>query len=400
MGKNLDSDSAQTMLKSHAAFSAMLDLGDMSKTNDMMDTDVHVVEEREDPLPEVIDFTPESALVAGDFWKQVKVVISCASPLPTKVGNWERYLVVAKVKRRNKLSTELAVKNILLIPATPLSPYTFRCYIPLIGMPPGPRFLSIIETILPESSLESAVSDLLRYAWAQSFQNVSKTDGKPLFFPSVNNTNSSVRILSQISNGFFEIVDPHRMGDSDSGESESKSDTSVDKQSTDKQSSSSLSHQRKVFGPAPNPAMAFVAAALADYPNPGVENTVPYKYLVPTSESDMSNSRKRASVDNHEVNQNADLAGAASDWANAPSGDKAGESKLQSLDRRYKVRLVERLSNVIGETDNEATVQHDAKVKAANPGMGDVFLAGKSRKIYNNPAMHSKGSSITRINEM
>ena len=402
--RNLDSDSAQTMLKSHAAFSAMLDLNDISTNKDEMDTDVHVVEDknqvREDPLPDLIDFTPESALVSGDFWKHVKVVISCAYPLPIKVGNWERYLVAARVKRRNNLSAELAVKKILLIPVTPLNPYTYRCNIPLIGIPPGPRFFTIIESILPESKLESAVSDLLRYAWAQSFQNVSETDGKPLFFPSVNNTDSSVRILSQISNCFFEIIDPYRMDGSDSGESESKSDTSVDKQSAERQSSdASQSHQRKVFGPAPNPAMAFVAAALTDYPNPGLTNAVPYRQLVPTSETQLSNSRKRASVDNHEVDQNADLAGAASDWANAPSGDKDGESKLQSLDRRCKVRLVERLTNVIGETDNESTVQHDAKVKAANPDMGNFLLAGKSRKVHNNPSMHSRGASVTRINE-
>jgi len=389
--KNLDNDSAQTMLKSHAAFSAMLDLGDVSDKKDDIDestSNFAQVEEMAldetptmDPLPVIMDFTPESAFIVDDIFKPGKVVISSSSQLPEQDKGWERFLVLVKMKRRTKFSAELYIKEVRLVPTIQLNPYTCNCYIPLSDMEPGPRFLTHIETILPESKRESAVSDLLRYAWTQSFQNSMVNENKPLFLSSVNNTHSSIRILTQISDGFFQIIDPVLpMADQDKSDSTGSESGPVTFTTS---SSDGGSHQRRIFAPAPNAAMASVAAALSDYPNPWLARSVRSSDMLPTTGS-QSLSRKRASEDIEERNDN--LSEVSANWANASSGGKLGESKIQNLDRRCKVRLVERLSNVINETDNEATAKFDAK---------EGFF--KSSK---NTTLHIKGYGVTTINNI
>ena len=128
--KSLDGESARTMLKSHAAFSAMLDMNESSVLEDEMNGTDHAdlaseenaenmeeekgampMEKPSTPLPGVMDFTPESALISADTWKQIKIVVSCSAPLPEKPEKWERLLALVKVKRRSKWSAELAVKR-------------------------------------------------------------------------------------------------------------------------------------------------------------------------------------------------------------------------------------------------------------------------------------------------
>ena len=90
------------------------------------------------------------------------------------------------------MECRISRKEVLLVPITQLNPYTCKCVVPLVGTKRGPRFLVMLETVLPELNRDTAVADLLRYAWAQSFKNVSNFDGKPVFFSSVNIPNASI----------------------------------------------------------------------------------------------------------------------------------------------------------------------------------------------------------------
>ena len=219
------------------------------------------------------------------------------------------------------------------------------------------------EFLNHEVNLEHSI----RVAWKNSLsRNHSNSDVLPILniFSCQLENDENIRILAKGNDLTFEF-----QGDSNTSQDKKAppeiyecTRTSVNSDIADERALNDVS--------APPPAMALVATMLTDFPNPPIETVIPVltettaphniPVEVPSSTSTLIEVSEMLSETNKTMKKrsfnDAEVSAAASAWAvGRDSNDPQGDTKAEEVDRHCKIRFVERLSNVIAETevDNE-----------------------------------------------
>ena len=323
-------------------------------------------------MPNILDFTPDRAFDNGP----TNVVISCMDELnePCNSVNlasfsWHTLAAFVEVdKDENFPPKALAVD---LYPVQKLNPYTVKVNIPdtLIG---GNRHIFILAVFV-ESGMDpigkgiaASIGLVLDQTWQEHLVTCSDYEMSWLqlssFSQSAVKDRPFIHLLSQMSKNQFQCI-------------------SEEKNNHDKEITSDL--------PAPAPHMALVATALSDFPNPPVKAVLPpTTTMTITGPNDTTQTRmlselsddspdtkriikeamedkieetvrdtKKRSISIIEVHPDTlnEYPEAASAWASRPSSLPNTGTKGEEVDRHCKIRFVEKLNDVITETESTAT---------------------------------------------
>mmetsp|Transcript_35029 Transcript_35029/g.51345 ORF Transcript_35029/g.51345 Transcript_35029/m.51345 type:complete len:1067 (-) Transcript_35029:450-3650(-) len=193
--------------------------GSAFKSADLMDTDSEVSNE---PLLEIVDFTPEHAMIkTGSNTKAGKIVLSCSAPLPTlsdgndPVFTWHTLVAFVDVgSGMDGRSPDLQIKAVDLSVLKKLNPYTYRCTVPIDAKLPGERLLILVGVRLYSGTdpvcqgVGAGVAIALQAAWRTAFTISKKgSSSRPTFtrnqVASGPGANANIQLLSQLSEDSF-----------------------------------------------------------------------------------------------------------------------------------------------------------------------------------------------------
>ena len=325
-------------------------------------------------VSEIVDITPNEAEIGK---QHTKIIISCSEPIievtPTQgtyneIHKWCSLILFVKVASQDYT---LILEEFSSSEMKKINPYTCHCLTPGNIQTPGFWHLMVISVrefsstglINQEANLEHSI----RVAWKNSLsRDHSNSDVLPILniFSSQLENDENIRILAKGNDLTFEFQ-------GDTNTSRDKKTPPEIYECTRTSVSSDIPDERALNDvSAPPPAMALVATMLTDFPNPPIETVIPVvtettaphnipaefpsstSHLTEASEilSETKTTMKKRSFNDAEVSA------AASAWAvGRDSNDPQGETKAEEVDRHCKIRFVERLSNVIAETevDNE-----------------------------------------------
>lgn len=391
------------------------------------------------PLPEIVDFTPEHALIKLETGKKhAKIVLSCSSPLPQvrseDDANFTWHMLAAFVDAREV--SELEIRCLDVSSAKKLNPYSYRCTVPVDAKVPGERSIFLVGVRLQTGTnpvnqhIASLVRETLKVVWSAAVSSMSsKVNSKrPVLFYSPNGHSSgrgadaNIRILSQLSEDKFCFQErspsPCRAySDASSMETSGRPPKIIAKDFKecgsvgDSQFSPSDVTMRSDESPFPAPpaVMAMVATAMPDFPNPPAQavfddnSQIPQVGTAEALETIAADSRERkkpfhpnrkrllsngrgVSTGNRgsEFPGNADVtAEAASQWANS-RGVSHDDTVGGEVDRHCKIRFVEKLTTVIAgaEDGSESGMAKDDNWSI--PSLPDAKCATRGVNSVNN----------------
>lgn len=179
---------------------------------------------KQTPLPDIVDFTPEHALIqkhptinSSTPTKATKVALSFSAPLPKKPDDgksstWHRIAVFAEIQITEE--QKLVIGDIDLSPVIVLNPYSYRCTVPTSASSPGNRKIFITEVKLYKGidpiceGILQFITEALKNAWDIALSNQSKKKNPIKFHFSKKDESSNIRLLTQLSLSSFEFEAP------------------------------------------------------------------------------------------------------------------------------------------------------------------------------------------------
>lgn len=345
-------------------------------TNDANDSILEMVE--------IVDITPNKAIADTE----TKIVISCKDPISNQgtdnQGTFVWQTLAAFVAVNLDDETRCPKASIVDLFATEmLNPYTCRIKVPSISLEQK-RHIIIVSVFLESTTdplcqgVAASIGLVLEQSWNEQMKNNSakRNDLKPKSYLHLSTASHTIvkdrpfiRFLTQMSQEQFYCMQPN------SKTSEYRNDCINETEG---------SHEKDSELPAPPPHMAMVATALSDFPNPPLKAVLPptttlsftgpndkleikplseitdepeTKRIIQASmeatvDDNESNNKKRpnSSIEIGPVSEN-DVPVFASAWANKPSSMPRIDTKAEEVDRHCKIRLVERLNDVISEAE-------------------------------------------------
>lgn len=310
-----------------------------------------------DPLPAIVDFTPEHALITQEKRKaSQKIVLSCSAPLPTipdedaTIFMWHLLAAFVDTGSAGNNRNDLKIRAVDLSPAKQLNPYTHRCTVPTGATIPGGRFIILVGVKLYSGTnpvcegVAAGVAVALRSAWQSAASSQShNTSNRPTLLSSPLDMSSgdahgNIQILSQLSEDMFVFE----------GSAASPSAT-VTKEYPVAETNSGTDRSDDQL-PAPVAAMAVATTALPDYPNPSAKAVVEPHSLVLNSNNFLrpdgadlrpgTNSKSSKLADFTQVPGATDFVAAVREaTVTAPNHAQAKEPSSQGIRKR---RVLER----------------------------------------------------------
>jgi len=342
------------------------------------------------PLPNIIDFTPEEAVILSPpKLNNVKVVISVSSNInsdPTVCGSFPggngEWRPVVAFLLFGALPQQLVppFEEVSIATLTRITPQTFKFQAPPRGCSVGSHRLLIgalrgFVDDMSEEDVTRVIGKVVSQKWHLSTER--DYDNLPVFYNRNDLTIEEPPFfvpLSQISSTYFDF----------------KCNVEVTQPAIESSFTAQGNSDVDLPGPAPPPAMASIATALTDYPNPPL-GTVVQKKINDDAPSVLC-LRKRgnwcqqtaAIVGEAVADERQILASIerASEWAE--------DSVVEEVDRHCKIRFVEKLTNVIA--GNEGVVEsgpHQSNVQWPH----STFTSGSNADLDNSSIMTGNGEN-------
>jgi len=173
-----------------------------------------------EPLPDLLDFTPEVIDLPVPADRPPKVMLSSSAPLPavpssdTKIFHWHSLAAYVSASVNAADGSILDVHKLDLSPVKLINPYTFRSSVPVTAMTPGERRIIVVAVQLYAGTdpfcegVAAGVAAALQQAWAIAVKS-NGSDGiptqvtKPTFTDSMELSSGQIKLLTQFSNDLF-----------------------------------------------------------------------------------------------------------------------------------------------------------------------------------------------------
>ena len=178
-----------------------------------------------DPLPDLVDFTPEIADLPVPSDRPPKVMLSSSAPLPvvpssdTKIFHWHSLAAYVSASVNAADGSILDIHKLDLSPVKQINPYTFRSSVPVTAMTPGERRIIVVAVQLYVGTnpicegVAAGVAAALQQAWVIA----AKSNGsgeipthvtKPTFTDSTELSSGQIKLLTQFSDDLFTFRGP------------------------------------------------------------------------------------------------------------------------------------------------------------------------------------------------
>ena len=183
---------------------------------------VHVGE----PLPDLVDFTPEVADLPIPADQPPKVMLSTSAPLPvvpsaeTNIFHWHSLAAYVSASVNAANASVLDVHKLDLSLVKQINPYTFRSSVPVTAMTPGERRIIVVAVQLYAGTdpicegVAAGVAAALQQAWTIAV-GPSGSGGvppaqvtKPTFTSSMELSSGQIKLLTQFSDDLFTFRGP------------------------------------------------------------------------------------------------------------------------------------------------------------------------------------------------
>jgi len=346
-------------------------------------------------MANIVDITPDSSFIN----EKTNIVISCSEPVSNPGSDqtsgafaWHTLVTFVSISKDEKNHPKAGAID--LFPLTRLNPYTCKCELPPDSLVPGDRLVIIVAVFLESGTdplcqgVAASIGLVLEQSWAEQIE----TESDPKSWLHLSSPSYSVvkdrpfiKLLSQMSQDMHHFKEPKNI-----------------------QISSENSTSKDFDLPAPPPEMAFVATALSDFPNPpplarpqmdeekkDIGNGKPpsecsygsarssgeSKHIIKdvmdlTATEDLNSSVSGKASKKRTNSMSHDIPSIAAEWANKPSACAESDTKAEEVDRHCKIRFVERLTDVIAETENNSIVAEDMTFKNMDDSELDEILDG------------------------
>ena len=181
---------------------------------------------KEDPLPDLVDFTPEIADLPVPADRPPKVMLSSSAPLPavpyssdTKIFHWHSLAAYVSASVNAADGSILDIHKLDLSPVKQINPYTFRSSVPITAMTPGERRIIVVAVQLYAGTnpicegVAAGVATALQQAWAIAVKSNGSGEiptqvTKPTFTDSTELSSGQIKLLTQFSDDLFTFRGP------------------------------------------------------------------------------------------------------------------------------------------------------------------------------------------------
>jgi len=183
---------------------------------------VHVGE----PLPDLVDFTPEVADLPVPADQPPKIMLSTSAPLPvvptaeTNIFYWHSLAAYVSASVNAANASVLDIHKLDLSLVNQINPYTFRSSVPVTAMTPGERRIIVVAVQLYAGTdpicegVAAGVAAALQQAWTIAV-GPSGSGGvppaqvtKPTFTSSMELSSGQIKLLTQFSDDLFTFRGP------------------------------------------------------------------------------------------------------------------------------------------------------------------------------------------------
>ena len=178
-----------------------------------------------DPLPDLVDFTPEIADLPVPADHPPKVMLSSSAPLPavpssdTKIFHWHSLAAYVSASVNAADGSILDIHKLDLSPVKQINPYTFRSSVPVTAMNPGERRIIVVAVQLYAGTnpicegVAAGVAAALQQAWAIAVKSNGSGEipthvTKPTFTDSTELSSGQIKLLTQFSDDLFTFRGP------------------------------------------------------------------------------------------------------------------------------------------------------------------------------------------------
>ena len=183
---------------------------------------VHVGE----PLPDLVDFTPEMADLPVPADQPPKIMLSTSAPLPvvptaeTNIFYWHSLAAYVSASVNAANASVLDIHKLDLSLVNQINPYTFRSSVPVTAMTPGERRIIVVAVQLYAGTdpicegVAAGVATALQQAWTIAVGSncsggVPPTQvTKPTFTSSMELSSGQIKLLTQFSDDLFTFRGP------------------------------------------------------------------------------------------------------------------------------------------------------------------------------------------------
>lgn len=178
-----------------------------------------------DPLPDLVDFTPEIADLPVPADRPPKVMLSSSAPLPavpssdTKIFHWHSLAAYVSASVNVADGSILDIHKLDPSPVKQSNPYTFRSSVPVTAMTPGERRIIVVAVQLYAGTnpicegVAAGVAAALQQAWAIAVKSNGSGEipthvTKPTFTDSTELSSGQIKLLTQFSDDLFTFRGP------------------------------------------------------------------------------------------------------------------------------------------------------------------------------------------------
>ena len=178
-----------------------------------------------EPLPDLLDFTPEVADLPVPADRPPKVMLSSSAPLPavpssdTKIFHWHSLAAYVSASVNATDGSILDIHKLDLSPVKQINPYTFRSSVPVTAMTPGERRIIVVAVQLYAGTnpicegVAAGVAAALQQAWAIAVKSNGSGEipthvTKPTFTDSTELSSGQIKLLTQFSDDLFTFRRP------------------------------------------------------------------------------------------------------------------------------------------------------------------------------------------------
>ena len=179
-----------------------------------------------EPLPDLVDFTPEMADLPVPADQPPKVMLSTSAPLPavpsaeTNIFHWHSLAAYVSASVNAANASVLDIHKLDLSLVKQINPYTFRSSVPVTAMTPGERRIIVVAVQLYAGTdpicegVAAGVAAALQQAWTIAVGSncsggVPPTQvTKPTFTNSTELSSGQIKLLTQFSDDLFTFRGP------------------------------------------------------------------------------------------------------------------------------------------------------------------------------------------------